>query len=98
MDQPLTNSQTSQLDGVPDSLNDEPSASEIAQDLADIAAMDEQIKEFEKQTALNHCRFLYEKDKVEQLQSQIQSTISLKEELNKYIEHAKSQEPPVYNK
>tara|TARA_B100000787_G_C16068330_1_gene238749 strand:+ start:199 stop:324 length:126 start_codon:yes stop_codon:yes gene_type:complete len=41
MDQSLLNLQTSKLDGVPDSLNDEPSANEIAQDLADIAAMEE---------------------------------------------------------
>jgi hypothetical protein len=66
--------------------------------LADIAAMKEEIRELEKQIALDHCRFLYEKDKVEQLQSQIQSAISLKEELNKYIEHAQSQEPPAYDK
>jgi hypothetical protein len=36
MDQTIT-----KLDGVPNSLNDEPSAGEIAQDLAEIAAMEE---------------------------------------------------------
>jgi hypothetical protein len=85
MDQTLTNLQTPKMDGVPHSLNDEPCAREIAQDLADIASMEEEIREFDKQTSLNHCRFLFEKDKVEHLQSQIQYSISLKEELNKYI-------------
>jgi len=41
MDQSLTNFQTSKLDGVPDSLDDEPSANEIAQDLVDIKAMEQ---------------------------------------------------------
>jgi hypothetical protein len=71
MDQTVSNLHTTMHDGVPDSLNDEARPKEIAQDLAEIAAMEEQIRKFDKQNTYNQCRIFYERGQNDQLQKQI---------------------------
>ena len=72
-------------DGVPDSLKEGAIEREIAQDLADIKAMDEENRHLDKENTYNQCRIFYERGQIKQLEAQIQNTRSKKEELIKFI-------------